>query len=129
MKGFTNVDKHVIRAAIINWKYRYDQGKVIRDKGINLFYTHNYICGSRLTKWWNRKESKHSFALKQIPSFGSWSDILSRYLDENEIELLYNWEWGSGRQQCEAARSLVDASTFDTILMDHELCKWVNEHK
>ncbi len=128
MKGYTQVERSVIKAAVTNWKHRYDNGKVIRDKGIELFYHRKYVLGSRFTKWWHRNDTKQKFALSHLPFMGDWSDILHPYFDEDELDILDDWQWGRGREQYAACKGLLDVG-LSTIRLDNDLCRWVNKHK
>lgn len=129
MKGYTNVSVADIESAMINWRAKYDQGEVIRDKGVELYYEKYYTKGRWYTRLISRKQSPKQFAADRIPFFQSWDSILGEFLTEDEVDNLKMTYWNRHKEQYIAVKALLRASEHGDILLDNELCWFVNEYK
>jgi len=129
MKGYTNVSVADIKSALTNWRDKYDQGEVIRDKGIELYYDKYYTNGSWFTKFSSKNKTPYEFARKRIQMFGSWDEILHEVLEKEEIETLVFWCYDRHIDAYVAIKALMNASEVGDILLDDQLCWFVNKYK
>lgn len=129
MKGFVEVDRSVVEQALFNFKKKREEGSEVLDSAIKEFYSKYYIQGSSFHRWWNRKHTPDSYALNQIPLFGYYSEVMYDVMSGTERRLLQWWELGTGRAEANACSALLKASSIPTLLLDQDLCKFVNEYK
>ena len=129
MKGYTNVSVADIKSALTNWRDKYNQGEVIRDKGIDLYYEKHYTNGSWFTKFSSKRKTPDEFTRKRIQMFGRWDEVLWEVLDKDELEILEMWIYNRHKDAYIAVKSLMNASEEGDILLDDQLCWFVNKYK
>lgn len=129
MKGYTNVSVDDIKAALDNWKAKYNHGEVIRDKGIELYYEKYYTKGNWFTKLINRSKTPYDFARKRIAMFSVWNSILGEFLDKEELDTLELWSYSLHKEAYIAVKALLNAAASGDILLDNELCWFINKYK
>lgn len=130
MKGYTNVSFEDCQAALVNWRDMYDKGGDIRDKGINLYYTKHVVNGN----WWNKLNAKldktpEKYIRAKIPMFDTWSKVLSDVLTDDECVLLDMWSYDRHKDAYVAVKALIKASEEGKVLLDDQLCWFVNKYK
>lgn len=128
MKGYTNVSLVDIKSALENWRAKYDQGGGLRDKGIELYYEKNYTNGSWLTRLFSKKKP-YDFVRSRIGMFCNWGSVLHEVLSQEELEILEIWEWNMHKEAYIAVKALLNAGETGDILLDNELCWFVNKYK
>ncbi len=129
MKGYTNVSVADIKSALENWKDRYNKGGDILELGIDLYYDKFYTKGSWFTKLLNKKKTPEEFVRSKIPMFHTWSHVLSEVIDEDQVELLDNWNYNLHKDAYVAVKALMNASESGDILLDDNLCYFIVKYK
>lgn len=124
MKGYVKVTNQQLQEAISGFGRRYALGKVIRDKGIELYYKKNYTQGSWLTRFLNRKLTPTQFARKRIGMFGNWDDVLYDVLDVEESNTLHWWCW-THKDKVNPLKSMLSQSADGTALVDNEMAEQI----
>jgi hypothetical protein len=129
LKGYVNVSRSDLLAAIIGFEVRYDVAKELRDKGIKLYYEKHYLNGSAFTKWWHRKKTVTQFARSRLSTFGHWTDILHEVLTTEECDEIDWWSctWES---KIKPIKALYDRCEIDeTVLVDNEMAAMITKYK
>lgn len=129
MKGYVNVPRTDLLAAIIGFELRYDAAKELRDKGIRLFYEKHFTNSGRFNRWWNRKKSMTEFARSRMCAFDRWSDVLHEVLTREETDEVDWWCW-THKSEINPLRELYKASSpHDSILIDESMATVINKYK
>lgn len=129
MKGYVEVDNQLVRKAVDNWKKKREAGSKVLNSAIEAFYDKYYTRGSSFHRWWNRKHTPDSYILSQTPLFGFYSEVMHDVLSREDRRTLMRWEMGYGRSEAASCSALLKAGVGETLLLDQDLCKFVNEHK
>jgi hypothetical protein len=129
LKGYVNVHVDQINEAIAGFNKQRDDGKVIRDKGIELYYQKYFTDGSWLTKWLNRNRTPIQFARKNVPAFGSWDDLFHSLLTTEENDLLGWWAWNNSDHKIQPLKSLVSQSATGFVLVDNEMATMIESYR
>lgn len=120
MKGYVKVTNQQLQEAISGFGRRYAEGKVIRDKGIALYYEKNFVNGSWLTRFLNRNRTPMQFARNNIGMFGNWDDVLHEVLDVEESNTLHWWCW-THVDKANPLKAMLSQSADGTALVDNEM--------
>lgn len=122
MKGYVKVSDERLLAASIGFELRYDAGKAILEKGISDYYEKEYVGGSWLTRYFNRKKSKREFARSRTSAFGSWTDVLFTVLTGEERDELEWWCW-THKSEFEPIKVLYKLSVDGFAIVDNEMAE------
>lgn len=99
------------------------------DLGVDLYYAKHYTNGSRWTKFFNKKKTPSEFVRNRVPMFQTWSYVLNEVLTEEQVKLLDMWNWSRHKEEYVAIKALLNAAESGDILLDNELCWFVNKYK
>jgi len=82
-------------------------------------------------KWWNKKKTPGQFLLKHIGFCEPYSSVLHEMCkDDKELGSLQMWENSHReKERCKAIRALLNASTGKSLLLDQDLCSFVERWK
>lgn len=127
MKGYAEVDRNWVAAAILNWEDKKAAGIKARDVGIGLYYEDKYQNGNFLHKWWFQDDSPQSYAYHHMVY--SWGPLLNKYLTDEQVSDLKFLDYANDWRQKEACEALLKASQHFTLNLGEELCAFVNEYK
>jgi hypothetical protein len=127
MKGYVRVTTEQLRQAISGFGRKYAEGKVIRDKGIELFYHKHYVNGSWLTRLLNRKRTRIEFVRNNMSPWGTWADTLHSVLSEDETDLLNWWCW-TGSDKVAPLKTLLSQSSDGFALVDNEMAAVIENY-
>lgn len=128
MKGYVKVTNQQLNEAIIGFEKQYEKGKKLLDKGIELYYIKNYVGGSWLTRFMNRKKTPKQFASKACGVFGSWDDVLYVVLNKEETEVLSWWCWTTANE-INPLKALVSQSSDGVALVDQEMAAIIKKYR
>src|SRR5690606_38021324 len=98
---------------------------------VQRYYEKHYTNGSRWVRWWNKKKTPWQFLLKRISFCESYSSELHEVCkDDKELGSLEMWENSHReKERCKAIRALLNASTGKSLLLDQDLCSFVERWK
>lgn len=125
MKGYVKVTNQQLQEAISGFGRRYSDGKVIRDKGIELYYDKYYVNGNAWTRFFNRNRTPIQFARNRMSGFFvNWSDVLDTVLTDEETDLLDWWCW-TGSGSADHLKTMMSQSSDGFALVDHEIARQI----
>lgn len=128
MKGYAMVAVTRIQTALTERKKKADEAEEIRAKGIQLLYDKHVTNGSWYAKWKAGNKSPSKWARGKIEMFGCWSDILGEVLTSDENDEIHRLSWGYHCEEASECKSLINAVDDDCVLLDSNLCKFVNRY-
>ena len=131
MKGYSEVSVDVVAQARLNFKAWYKQADELFDELVGRYYEKHYTNGNRWVKWWNKKKTPGQFVLKHIAFCEPYSSVLYEVCkDDKELGSLQMWENSHReKERCKAIRALLNASTGKSLLLDQDLCSFVERWK
>jgi hypothetical protein len=129
MKGYVKVTTKQIQEAIDGFTFRHNEGKRLRDIGIDLYYQRYFVDqGSLYTKWRFKKMTPIQFARKDIKPWDGWSDILYKVMTEDETNKIHFW--GTHRLSAlDGPNAMVTESTDGFALVDSEMAKTIQTYR
>lgn len=131
MKGYSEVSVDVAAQARLNFKAWYKQADELFDELVERYYEKHCTNGSRWVQWRNKKKTPGQFLLKRINFCESYSSVLHEVCnDDKELGSLEMWENSHReKERCKAIRALLNASTGKSLLLDQDLCSFVERWK
>lgn len=126
MKGFGKVNRSDMYLAITKYDRQRKQAKEIRDFAIEEFYKEKYLNGGWFIRWRKKDLTPVEFARSMCPSFYTLCDTLGYLVSEENRKIWNDYTWDVGLDGLIACTSLVESSSEQYLLLDDQLCKWVN---
>lgn len=129
MKGFTNVSRPDMHAALNGFKLRMDASKKIRDEAVIRYYDTYFPKQMPWNRYFNRNLSKFAFVRRQMGSFGTWCGLLEPVVNDHEYEEICWWSW-TPVSDANGLKALHDATHVNGFaLVDQNMAEFINTHK
>lgn len=130
MKGYTTITVAEAQSALDVNAERKEKAQQLRSDGIARYYKKFYTDEAGwYTRWRHKNSSDIEFCHSRMGAFDRWSDLLYVVLTREETDLVDWLDWGAGYIYAEKLKSLVGASSSGSIMIDDELCKFVNKYR
>ena len=129
MKGYVKVSVAQIQESIQGFTKRFNEGKKLRDEGIERFYKRFYLEeGSWWLKWRCRNMTSSQFVYKHMGCWNRIGDVLFRVLTKEECEILDFWQWHH-MSALDGPKAMVSQSVDGFALVDSEMATAIQTYR
>lgn len=130
MKGYTTITVDDAKSALAVNAERKEKAQKLRSDGIARYYKKFYTDEAGwYTRWRHKNSSDIEFCHSRMGAFDRWADLLHVVLTREETDLVDWLDWGAGSRYAEKLERLAGASSSGSIMIDDELCKFVNKYR
>lgn len=127
MKGYTEVTVSKALKALEVRNKRKDIALMLEKQAIADYATEWKLFSNFFSRWLVNDLTDYQLLCKHHKSEPTRILALKKYLDEEEYQKVSDFNGTYWSQQGKAIRQLVNASTSGVLLLDNELCSFINE--